>query len=93
MRHFAWCCVVVGILVAVLVPLLANMALQTFAHSTDYTIWSTLADKVTWQPAGLRAAEYWEWWRWPAVLGGAGLAAFGVLLLAIRKPEKRDVAT
>ena len=86
MRRFAWVCVLVGLLVAVVVPIKAGREIAAFVGSTDYNLWITLDDKVTWQPAGLRAARYWDGWRWPAVIFGGGLAAFGILLLAIRRP-------
>jgi hypothetical protein len=88
MRRFAWLCVGVGLLLAIAVPLKAEWEIAAFVGSTDYNIWIVLTDKVTWRPAGLRAATYWDGWRWPAVYFGAGLAAFGVLVLAIRRPER-----
>jgi hypothetical protein len=89
MRGFAWVCIVVGVLLAIAVPIKGERELVAFANSTDYAIWRNLDDKVTWQPAGLRTARYWDDRRWPAVIGGGALAALGVLVLAIRKPEWR----
>jgi hypothetical protein len=88
MRHFAWLCVVVGLFVAIAVPIKAERELAAFVASTDYHIWSALEDKHTWRPAGLRSAMWWDGWRWPAVYGGAGIAALGVLVLAIRRPKR-----
>ena len=91
-RSLAWLCVVVGLLVAIWVPIKAEGEIAAFVGSTDYRIWSMLEDKHTWRPAGLRSATYWDGWRWPAVYVGAGIAALGVLLLAIRRPERRSEA-
>jgi hypothetical protein len=91
-RPLAWLCVVAGILVAIWVPIKAEREIAAFVGSTDYRIWSMLEDKHTWRPAGLRSATYWDGWRWPAVYGGAGIAALGVLLVAIRRPERRSEA-
>ena len=90
MRRFAWLCVVVGALLAAAVWAWADITFQSFVNSSDYTIWLQLSDRdrATWQPARLRTAVQWDARRWPAVLGGAALAAFGVLLLAIRRPER-----
>ena len=93
MRSLAWLCAVVGIFVAIAVPIKAERELAAFVASTDYNIWSALEDKHTWRPAGLRSAMYWEGWRWPAVYGGAGVAALGVLVLAIRRATPTEEGT
>lgn len=80
MRRFAWLCVAVGVLGATAVWVWADLAINAFADSSDYAVWQMLtpADRASgWVPAKL----------WPAVIGGACLAAFRVLLLAIRRPE------
>ncbi len=58
--------------------------------SGDYWAWAPRPahERASWQPAKLRTVLWWDSMRWPAVLGEAGLAAFGVLLLAIRRPER-----
>jgi hypothetical protein len=91
MRGFAWCCVILGILLAIAVPLGADVSRRAFLDSSDHTAWlvASGADRFNaWQPPKLRTALYWESWRWPAVVGGSGLSAFGILLLAIRKPQR-----
>jgi hypothetical protein len=90
MRHFAWLCVVVGLGVAIAVPIKAAREHAAFVGSTDYHIWSALEDKRTWRPAGLRSATYWDGWRWPAVFGGSAAAVLGGLVLAIRRPVERE---
>jgi hypothetical protein len=75
MRRFAWLCVV-GIFVAIAVPIKAERELAAFVGSTDYHIWTALEDKRTWRPAGLRSAERWDGWRWPAVFGGGAISGF-----------------
>ena len=44
MRRFAWLCVVVGIFVAIAVPIKAERELAAFVGSTDYHIWTALED-------------------------------------------------
>lgn len=90
MRAFAWLCVVVGVLLAAAVWTWADITFQAFMNSSDYTVWLQLSDydRATWQPAKLRTAVYWSSCRWPAIVGGSALAALGVIVLAIRRPER-----
>ena len=93
MRRFGWWCVVGGLLLAVGVWTGPTSPSRAFANSSGYIVWQQLSDhdQATWRPAKLRTAVYWDSCRWPAVLGGAGLTVFGVLVLAIRRPERKTV--
>jgi hypothetical protein len=95
MRRFAWLCVVGGILIAVAGPF--------WAHAESgrlYRIWldegktgdaarrlRLLESQVRMMQDGLRPA-----WTvvspWPLVGVGAAVGAFGVIVLAIRRPER-----
>jgi hypothetical protein len=88
MRGFAWVCIVVGVLLAIAVPIKAEREVAVFVGSAEYRVWIALKDKRAWRPAGLRSAVYWDEKRWPAAIGGGATAAFGILLLAIRRPEQ-----
>ncbi len=59
-------------------------------NSSDYSVRAMLSahDHATWQRAKLRTAVSWDSCRWPAIIGGSALAAFSVLVLAIRRPEQ-----
>jgi hypothetical protein len=88
MRRFAWLCIVVGLLLAIAVPIKAEREMAAFVSGAEYKAWIALRGRRTWRPAGLRTAAYWDERRWPAVIGGGATAAFGILLLAARRPEQ-----
>jgi hypothetical protein len=78
MRVFAWLCVVVGILIAV----------AAVAYPTLHQAWVWRSGV---NAAASRAMSDWSALRppelsWSAVAAGAGVTAFGILLLAIRRP-------
>jgi hypothetical protein len=91
MRTCAWCCVVAGILIAIgglaYVPYrdaairreIAGMGAQVFL---PYSIESRRAAALAEEQARLS--------HWPGVIAGAGITAFGILLLAIRRPERQQ---
>ena len=92
MRTFAWILLVVGILVALGAPLwiaAEERRLEAATHRAALRSAWGYSDGYYW---GLRR-ELEALSAWPIVGVGAGLATLGLLLLAIRRPEKRDVAT
>lgn len=89
MRRLAWLFIVVGVL---LMPLSWLYAWQKEARR--YAIWVQQGGLFTYDATGTRPSltavsrGALAVSPWPGVLTGAGLAAFGVLLLAIRRPER-----
>ena len=92
MRVFAWCLVVAGLVIGSI-----SVSYATYETTTREAVWIRrelssqnaarlrrlihdidLGDR----PAGVIVSP------WPGGLAGAGVIAFGILLLAIRKPEK-----
>src|SRR5207253_10660286 len=92
MRVFAWCLVVAGLVIGSL-----SVSYASYETTTREAVWIRralssqnaarprrlihdidLGDR----PAGVIVSP------WPGGLAGAGVIAFGILLLAIRKPEK-----
>ena len=92
MRLFAWCLVVVGLVIG--------------SISVSYATYETTMHEEVWIQRELRSQNAARLRRvirdidlgvrpagvivspWPGGLAGAGVMAFGVLLLAIRRPEK-----
>ena len=94
MRVFAWCCVVAGLLIG---SISASYALHE--TTTREAVWirrelqsndiarlrrlsHDLDEGV--RPAGIIVSP------WPGGLAGAGVMSFGILLLAIRRPGRRE---
>jgi len=89
MRRFAWACVVVGLLVAVGSPFVADhLTAQREAEALGVNSARALdepyrLDRMFSQGARPTAVFVSPW---SAVIAGAALAGFGVLVLAIRRP-------
>ena len=93
MRVFAWCLVVAGLVIGSI-----SVSYATYETTTREAVWIRrelssqnaarlrrlihdidLADR----PAGVIVSP------WPGVIAGAGVSAFGVLILAIRRPARQ----
>jgi len=92
MRVFAWCLIVAGLAIGSI-----SVSYATHETTTREAVWiqrelsSQNAARLRQlirdidfgdRPAGVIVSP------WPGGLAGAGVMAFGILLLAIRKPEK-----
>ena len=92
MRVFAWFCVVAGLVIGSI-----SVSYATYETTTREAVWiqcelssqnaarlrrliRDIDEEV--RPAGVIVSP------WPGVVAGAGVSAFGILLLAIRRPEK-----
>ena len=92
MRAFAWCCVVAGLVLAI-----GWGSYAYFESERRYAAWwkrdGLSVDFSTWtRAAAMRdAGERPEWTvvePWPGVIAGAGVTALGIIVLAIRRPER-----
>jgi hypothetical protein len=91
-RTLAWALVAVGIAGAIIAPIiLTSMAAKwgTQADEREPFVQISALDRVGYRLAVANEAELLGW-RPTAVVAGAGVAAFGVLLLAVRRPTRRD---
>src|SRR6266704_2977405 len=92
MRALAWLCVVAGLVIG---SISVSYAIHETTMHEEAWIQRELRSQNTarlrrlirdideeLRPAGVIASP------WPGVLAGAGVSAFGILLLAIRKPKK-----
>jgi hypothetical protein len=90
MRISAWCCVVAGVLIAVLgvayVPIRDSLIEREIAALGPLVFHPYSSEE---RRALILRAEQARLSPWPGVIAGASLAAFGVLLLAIRRPQVR----
>jgi len=89
MRTVAWMLLVVGILVALAAPFWIAAEERRLKEATYRAAFSFYSD--SYQRTLHRELEALS--AWPMVGVGAGITTVGLLLLAIRRPEKRDVTT
>jgi hypothetical protein len=96
MRRFAWLLVVAGVLVGIASPFYASRESERLVDrwyndgmgSNDLARLQNLTEM-------LRQGLVPTWTQvspWPGVVAGAALAGFGVLVLAIRRPEQKEGA-
>lgn len=83
MRRLAWGCVVAGLLVAIALTAWQYRTLRLYEHLAAEG-WRHPAEIETVRAYWTAKAESLSYW--PGLIGGACVSAFGVLLLAIRRP-------
>jgi len=89
MRAFAWLCVVGGLLITL--GAVAYVPYRDAAIRREIArlgVQAMLPASVESDRAAALRTEQFELSHWPAVITGASVTAFGILLLAIRRPEK-----
>jgi hypothetical protein len=94
MRPFAWALVVVGLLIAVTGPVWLTVQASEWlevAEENETFVGSSPISAARYRLALRRAAEA-QSWRFTAVASGLAVGAFGVLLLAIRRPDRKPLA-
>lgn len=96
MRRFAWVLVVVGVLIAIASPFYASresdrLVDRWYNESVGSNDLARVQATVTMLRRGLVPA-WTQVSPWPGVIAGAALAGFGVLVLAIRRPERKEGA-